>query len=212
MRDRTTLTRWAFWLAYATIGWNAIEAVIAVSAGLVAGSIALIGFGFDSTIEVFSAIVVIWRLRGAADEREERALKLIAVSFFVLAAYVTVQSVYDLATAARPGTSTVGIVLTALSLVVMPALAWGKRRVGRAMGSAVVLADSVETLLCTYLSAIVLAGLALNAWLGWWWADPVAALGVAWLAFREGREAWEGDEHGAELAHEDDATRPDVTR
>lgn len=188
-------TRWAFRLAYATIAWNVVEAVVAVSAGLVAGSIALIGFGFDSSIEVFAAAVVIWRLRGATEEREERALKLIAVSFFVLAAYVTVQSVYDLATTARPGASPVGIVLTALSLVVMPALAWGKRRVGRQLGSAVVLADSMETLLCAYLSAIVLAGLALNALLGWWWADPAAALGIAWLAFREGREAWEGEEH-----------------
>ena len=189
------LTRRALWLAYATVAWNVVEAVVAVTAGLAADSIALLGFGFDSSIEVFAAFVVIWRLRGAGEDREERALKLIAVSFFVLAAYVAGQSVYDLATTARPDTSTVGIVLTALSLVVMPVLAWGKRRIGRAMGSAVVLADSVETLLCAYLSAIVLAGLALNAWFGWWWADPVAAIGVAWLAFREGRETWEGEEH-----------------
>ena len=206
------LTRRALWLAYATVAWNVVEAVVAVAAGLAADSIALLGFGFDSSIEVFAAFVVIWRLRGAGEDREDRALKLIAVSFFVLAAYVAGQSVYDLATTSRPDTSTVGIVLTALSLVVMPALAWGKRRVGRAMGSAVVLADSVETLLCAYLSAIVLAGLALNAWFGWWWADPVAAIGVAWLAFREGREAWEGEEHhGADEAGDADGAGADVT-
>lgn len=182
----------ARWLAYATIAWNAVEAVVAIAAGAVAGSIALIGFGFDSSIETFSAAVVVWRLRGVGPDREQRALRLIAVTFFVLAAYVTAQSVYDIAARQAPDPSLVGIVLTAVSLVVMPALAVAKRRVGERMGSRTVLADAAETFLCAYLSAVVLAGLALNAAFGLWWADPVAALFVAYLAVREGREAWEG--------------------
>lgn len=192
---RHPLVRRARWLAYATIGWNAVEAVVAITAGAVAGSIALVGFGFDSSIETFSAAVVVWRLRGVGRDREERALKLIAVTFFVLAAYVTAQSVYDLTARQAPDASVPGMVLTALSLVVMPALAIAKRRVGEAMGSRTVIADAAETFLCAYLSAVVLAGLALNAAFGLWWADPVAALFVAYLAVREGREAWEGD-HG----------------
>lgn len=188
------LARRARLLAYLTVGWNVTEAVVAITAGAAAGSLALIGFGVDSTIETFSALVVLWRLGGGAAEREERALKLIAVSFFLLAAYVTVESVRDLVTTSQPETSVPGIVITALSLIVMPLLALAKQRVGRAMDSRVVLADAVETWLCTYLSAIVLGGLVLNAALGWWWADPLAALGVAYLAVREGREAWEGED------------------
>lgn len=188
------LLRRARLLAYLTILWNVIEAVVAIVAGRAAGSLALIGFGIDSSIETLSAVVVLWRLQDASEAREERALKLIAVSFFLLAAYVGVQSVRDLLTGTAPGDSIPGIVLTALSLAVMPVLAVAKRRVGRQMGSRVVVADSVETLLCTYLSAIVLAGLAANAVLGWWWADPAAALGVAYLALREGREAWSGED------------------
>jgi len=186
------LLRRARWLAYVTIGWNVIEAVVAVAAGTAAGSLALVGFGIDSTIETLSAVVVLWRLNDVSDRREEPALKLIAVSFFLLAGYIGLQSIRDLVTASAPETSIAGIVVTGLSLVVMPLLARAKQRVGRRMGSRVVVADSVETWLCTYLSAIVLAGLVLNATLGWWWADPVAALGVASLALREGREAWEG--------------------
>ncbi len=199
MTDLTTdtsaargLLRRARWLAYVTIGWNVIEAVVAVAAGTAAGSLALVGFGIDSTIETLSAVVVLWRLNDVSDRREEPALKLIAVSFFLLAGYIGLQSIRDLVTASAPETSIAGIVVTGLSLVVMPLLARAKQRVGRRMGSRVVVADSVETWLCTYLSAIVLAGLVLNATLGWWWADPVAALGVASLALREGREAWEG--------------------
>jgi divalent metal cation (Fe/Co/Zn/Cd) transporter len=189
------LLRRALRLEHLTIGWNAAEAVVAVAAGVAAGSVALVGFGFDSVIETFAAGVVVWRLRRDDPEREERALRLIAVSFFALAGYVTVQSGYDLATAARPDESPAGIVLTALSLVVMPLLAVAKRRTGHRMGSRVLVVDAAETLLCTYLSAIVLGGLALNAALGWWWADPIAALGVAYLAVREGREAWAGEDH-----------------
>lgn len=186
------LVRRARWLAYLTIAWNVIEAVVAIAAGASAGSIALVAFGIDSTIETMSAVVVVWRLNDVSDDREERALKLIAVSFFLLAAFITFQSARDLITASQPETSIPGITITALSLVVMPLLARAKQRVGERMASRVVLADAVETWLCTYLSAIVLAGLLLNASGGWWWADPVAALGVAYLALREGREAWEG--------------------
>lgn len=182
----------ARWLAHATIAWNVVEAVVAVAAGLAAGSIALLGFGIDAVIEVASAGLVLWRLRGVGAEREQQALRLIGVTFLALAGYVTVESVRRLVAGAEPATSTVGIVLAVVSLVVMPLLAIAKQRVGRRMGSPVVLADATETLLCTYLSAIVLAGLLLNATVGWWWADPLAALGVAYLALREGREAWAG--------------------
>ena len=191
--DRHRLARTARRLAYLTIGWNVVEAVVAIVSGILAGSLALTGFGIDSTIETLSAVVVLWRLNDASGEREERALKLIAVGFFLLATYIAVASVRDLLTAAEPATSIGGIVITALSLIVMPLLATAKQRVGRQMGSQVVVADAAETWLCTSLSAIVLAGLVLNTTLGWWWADPAAALGIAVLAVREGREAWEGE-------------------
>ncbi len=187
------LTRRARLLAYATITWNVAEGVIAIAAGVAAGSLALVGFGIDSFIEVFAGAVVLWRLTPGGEEREERALRMIALSFFALAAYVVVESGRDLLAGNEAGDSAVGIGLTAVSLVVMPVLASAKRRTGRAMGNAVVMADAQETVLCTYLSAIVLAGLGVNAFLGWWWADSVAALGVAALAVREGREAWRGD-------------------
>lgn len=189
------LVRRARQLAWFTIVWNLIEAVVAIGAGAAAGSLVLIGFGVDATIETLSAVVVLWRLQGVADEREERALQLIAISFFLLAAYIGVESARDLVTTSAPEVSVPGMAITGLSLVVMPLLARAKQHVGRQLGDRVVLADAVETWLCTYLSAIVLAGLVLNAALGWWWADPVAALGVAWLAVREGREAWEGGGH-----------------
>lgn len=178
-------------LARLTIAWNVVEAVVAVGAGIAAGSIALVGFGLDSLIEVFAAAVVLWELRDRHGEREARALRLIAGSFFVLALYVTVEAVWDLTGGREAETSPVGIGLAAVSLAVMPALAVAKRRVGEAVGSRVLVADSKETLLCAWLSLILLAGLGLNASVGWWWADPVAALGIAALAVREGREAWE---------------------
>lgn len=184
-------------LARLTIAWNVVEAAVAVGAGIVAGSIALVGFGLDSLIEVFAASVVLWELRGRGGEREARALRLIGGSFFALALYVTIESVWDLTGGREAETSIVGIVLAAVSLAVMPALAVAKRRVGEAAGSRVLVADSKETLLCAWLSLILLVGLGLNASVGWWWADPVAALGIAALAVREGREAWEeagGDE------------------
>jgi divalent metal cation (Fe/Co/Zn/Cd) transporter len=187
-------------LAGLTIAWNVVEAVVAVSAGLAAGSIALVGFGFDSTIEVLSAWVVVWQfrgeLRGGFDEaRERRALRVIGVTFFVLAAYVVVEALRDLFFVdSEAAESTVGIVLAALSLAVMPALAWAKSRTALELGSPTLRADATETLLCAWLSAALLAGLVLNAVAGWWWADPLAALAIAGLAAHEGLEAIRGDD------------------
>jgi divalent metal cation (Fe/Co/Zn/Cd) transporter len=186
-------------LEYVTIAWNVVEAIVAVAAGVAAGSIALVGFGFDSTIEVFAAIVVVWQFRseqrnGIDEERERRALRLIAITFFALAAYVTAEALRDLVIGAEPETSVVGVVLACLSLVVMPTLAVAKRQTGRQLGSATLIADSTETFLCSWLSAILLAGLVLNATVGWAWADPLAAFGIALLAAREGLETWRGDE------------------
>ncbi len=197
--ERDRLVRRGLWLAALTISWNVIEAVVAISAGIAAGSLALVAFGFDSIIEVLSAWVVVWQfrgeLRGGYDEaRERKALKAIAVTFFVLAAYVVVEAARDLLfTHGEADESTVGIVLAALSLAVMPTLAIAKRRTAADLGSPTLRADAQETFLCAWLSAALLAGLALNAALGWWWADSLAALAIAALAVKEGREAWEGD-------------------
>jgi divalent metal cation (Fe/Co/Zn/Cd) transporter len=188
-----TRERRAVRLAWLTIAWNVVEAIVAIAAGTAAGSIALVGFGLDSTVEVMSAVVILWQFRGLAEDRERRALKLIAVSFFGLATYVAVQAVLDLVNQSEPDTSSVGIGLAIASLIVMPLLAWAKRRNGTAMGSVTVVADSNQTKLCAYLSAILLGGLILNATVGWWWADPIAALGIATLAASEGREAWRGE-------------------
>lgn len=189
------LLRRGLWLEYLTASWNLIEAVVAIGFGIAAGSIALVGFGFDSVIEVFAASVVVWELRGAEEDRERLALRLIAASFFVLTAYVAFQSLRDLLTRAEPHESIPGIVLAVVSLSVMPVLAIAKRKTGVAMGSSALVADSAETMLCSMLSLILLVGLLLNATVGWWWADPVAALGIAFLAFREGVEAWHGESH-----------------
>jgi divalent metal cation (Fe/Co/Zn/Cd) transporter len=176
-----------------TVGWNAIEAIVAIGAGVAASSVALVAFGLDSVVEVSAALVVLWKFLGVPEDRERKALRLIGASFFALAAYVTASSVYDLATRARPDASAVGIVLTAVSLAVMPTLAWAKRRAGQRIGSRTLVADSAQTRLCAYLSASTLAGLAANALFGWWWADPLAALVIAVVALREGREAWKGE-------------------
>jgi divalent metal cation (Fe/Co/Zn/Cd) transporter len=181
-------------LVAATITYNVVEAVVALVAGTVASSVALIGFGLDSVIEVSSAAAVAWQFAGADPERRERtALRVIACSFFALAAYVSVEAVRALVGAGEADRSVVGIVLVAVSVVVMPFLSFAQRRAGRELGSASAVADSKQTLLCTYLSAAVLAGLVLNAALGWWWADPVAALLLAALAVKEGRTAWRGE-------------------
>jgi divalent metal cation (Fe/Co/Zn/Cd) transporter len=190
--ERLSLRRRARWLAYVTIGWNTVECVVAVGAGMAAGSIALVGFGLDSLVEVFAGGVVLWRLRTEDESRERRALRLIGLSFFALAAYVVAESARDLVAGAESEESAVGIGLAVVSLLVMPALAVAKRRTGDALGDAVVVADSTETLLCSYLSVVLLAGLLLSG-AGLWWADPLAALVIAALAVREGREAWRGD-------------------
>lgn len=180
-------------LVAATITYNVVEAVIALAAGTVASSTALIGFGLDSVIEVASAAAVAWQFSGRDPEKRERtALKVIAVSFFALAAYVTVESGLSLLQGERASHSTVGIVLAAVSLLVMPGLSYAQRRAGRELGSASAVADSKQTLLCTYLSAVLLVGLVVNSLFGWWWADPLAALVIAVVAVREGREAWRG--------------------
>lgn len=177
-----------------TIAYNVVEAVVAITAGTVAGSTALIGFGLDSVIEVSSAAAVAWQFSGRDPEaREKAALRVIALSFFALAAYVTFESVRTLLIGAEAGHSTVGLVLAAVSLAVMPGLSYAQRRAGRELGSRTAVADSKQTLLCTYLSAVLLVGLALNSVLGWSWADPVAALIIAAVAVKEGREAWRGD-------------------
>ena len=177
-----------------TITWNVIEAVIALAAGGAASSAALIGFGLDSIVEVLSAAAVAWQFTAPDPQaREKVALRVIAVSFFGLAAYVSVDALLSLTGFREPEHSTVGIVLAALSLAVMPFLSWFERRTGRELGSASAVADSKQTLICTYLSAALLAGLLLNSVLGWAWADSVAALVIAGFAVREGIEAWRGD-------------------
>lgn len=191
---RRVLGRRAQQLALLSVLYNAIEAVVAITAGTAASSVALVGFGLDSIVEMSSALIVLWQFRHPLPEaRERQALRLIAWSFFALAAYITVESVRALVAGETPEHSTVGIVLAAVSLVVMPVLSWAKRQTGRRLGSSTVVADSKQTLLCTYLSAVLLVGLLLNSLLGWWWADPLVGIGVAYVAIREGREAWRGE-------------------
>lgn len=181
-------------LVAATITYNVVEAVVAISAGTIASSTALIGFGLDSVIEVASATAVAWQFSGKDPEARERtALKIIAVSFFALAAYVTVESVRALFGADPAEHSPVGIVLATVSLLVMPFLSYAQRRAGRELGSASAVADSKQTLLCTYLSGVLLVGLLLNGLFGWYWADPLVALVIAAVAIKEGREAWRGE-------------------
>jgi divalent metal cation (Fe/Co/Zn/Cd) transporter len=191
---REVLTRRIRLLVAATITYNVIEAVVALSEGTRVSSSALIGFGLDSVIEVSSAAVVAWQFSAKDPEtREKAALRFIAFSFFALAAYVSVDAVRSLLGFGEPRPSIIGIVLAAASLAVMPVLSLAQRRAGRELGSVSAVADSKQTLLCTYLSAALLVGLVLNAVIGWSWADPVAALVIAAVAVREGRNAWRGD-------------------
>ncbi len=191
---RGQLGRRAQLLAAASVSYNVVEAVIAITAGLVAGSIALVGFGLDSVVEVSSGLIILWQFRHPLPEsRERRALRMMAVSFLALAAYVTVESVRALISGHHADPSPVGIALAAASLVIMPFLSWAQRRTGRSLGSNAVVADSTQTLLCTYLSAVLLVGLVLNATLGWSCADPIAGLVIAAIAAREGLEAWRGE-------------------
>lgn len=191
---QATLHRRVRWIVGFTIGYNATEAVVAIAAGTAASSAALIGFGIDSVIEVLSAAAVAWQFtRKDPETYEKPTLRLIAFSFFALAAYVVVSAALTLGGVLEPEHSTVGLVLTAVSVVVMPAVSLFERRTGRQLGSATVVADSKQTLICTYLSVAVLLGLVLNSTLGWAWADSLAALVIAGFAIREGIEAWNGD-------------------
>jgi divalent metal cation (Fe/Co/Zn/Cd) transporter len=196
---RPGLHRQAVRLEQFSIAWMLIEAGVAVTAGIIAGSLALTSFGFDSVIELVTAVLVLRRLHaeladGQPDERaERRVLRIIAVTFFVLAAYVLIGSVIDLATSAHPEHSPVGIGLTISSLLIMPLLGWRKRRVGTLLHNPLVQADAAETILCATLAATTLLGLVLFTTLGWSQADPIAALAVAYFAVREGREAWHGE-------------------
>lgn len=193
--DRTlTLRRRIRWIVAATITYNAIEAVVALTAGSIASSAALVGFGLDSIVEVLSAVAIAWQFTARDPEtREKTALRVIAVSFFALALYVTIDAALTLTGVRSVEHSTVGIVLTALSLVIMPALSFAERRTGQELGSASAIADSKQTLICAYLSAAVLVGLLLNTLFGWSWADPISALVVVIFAIKEGIEAWKGD-------------------
>ncbi|MFI5775872.1 cation transporter [Nocardia sp. NPDC051570] len=194
VRRRTVLSRRIRWFVAATISYNVIEAVIALGEGTRASSTALIGFGLDSVIEVSSAAAVAWQFAGRDPQRRERAaLRIIAFSFFALAAYVTADSIRALLGVGEARHSPIGITLAAVSLVVMPVLSWAQRRTGRELGSASAVADSKQTLLCTYLSAVLLVGLLLNSLFGWSWADPLAAVVIAVIAAKEGVAAWRGD-------------------
>jgi divalent metal cation (Fe/Co/Zn/Cd) transporter len=177
-----------------TIAYNVVEAAIALAAGTVASSAALIGFGLDSIVEVLSAAAIAWQFAAPDPEKRERvALRVIAVSFFALAAHVSVEATLSLIGVREAEHSPVGIALAAVSLAVMPFLSWFERRTGRELGSASAIADSKQTLICSYLSAALLVGLLLNSLLGWAWADSIAALVIAGFAVREGLEAWRGD-------------------
>ena len=192
-----------------TVAWNAVEGVVAIGAGIATGSVSLIGFGADSFIEVISAVALLWRLRRAgpeasAEERgaaEKRALYLVAATFFLLAAYITYEAVGALLSGEGPEDSAVGLVLSVVSLLVMPALAYGKQRTGREMGSEALKADAMETWVCSYLSLALLIGVGLNAAFGWWWADPAGALAMLPVILWQGLETLgeareEGDGHG----------------
>jgi divalent metal cation (Fe/Co/Zn/Cd) transporter len=192
--ELAALRRRGFRLEYASMAWMVAEAAVAVTAGVIASSIALVGFGLDSVIELFAAGIVVWQLRGEGVERETRAVRLIGVTFFALTAYLTVESIRDLADHARPGQSVPGLTIAAAALLAMPALAIAKRRTGQALGNRTLIADSAETAFCAFISAATLLGVGLNTWAGWWWADPAAGLIIAALAVKEGIEAWEDGE------------------
>ena len=188
--------RRARFLAWLGLGWHVVEAAVAIAAGVVASSIALVGFGVDSLIEAAAGLVVIWLMtdaRSASPRAERRAQQLIAASFVVLAAYVGIESVRDLVGNHRPDVSWVGIGLSIVTLATMPPLARAKQKVADQLASSATASESRQTMLCAYLSVALLVGLGANALFGWWWADPLAALAVAGVAVREARDAWRGD-------------------
>lgn len=197
---RTRLQRRGVRLEWFTVAWNITEAVVAVAAGIAAGSVALIGFGVDSGIEVAAASALLWRFRkagaGATDEEhgraERKALYAVGVTFFALAAYIAIEGTIALATHEEPETSSVGLILSVVSLAVMPALAYAKQTTGRALGSKALLAEAMETWVCAYLSLALLAGVGLHLALGWWWADPAGALAMLPVILWQGWETLEG--------------------
>jgi divalent metal cation (Fe/Co/Zn/Cd) transporter len=183
-------------LAWLGIGWHAVEAAIAVGAGVAAGSIALVGFGADSVIESVAGVVLLWRFGGdrhASEAAERRAYRLIGVSFYVLATYVAIEALRQVIGGSHPEASWIGIGLAAFTLATMPPLAIAKTRVAEQLRSAATRAEGRQNMLCAYLSAALLVGLGANAFAGWWWADPITALVIAAVAVREGREAWRGE-------------------
>jgi divalent metal cation (Fe/Co/Zn/Cd) transporter len=187
-----SLRRRALALEFATIGWNILEGVLAIGAGLLAGSVALVAFGLDSSVEVFASAVVVWELRGVDRRRERRAVRAIGAAYFVVAVYILLDSGNALRIANRPEASPIGMLLLAATVLVMAVLGIAKLRVGRELQSATVTADGRFSLVDGSLAGAVLVGLALTALLGWWWADALLAIGISFLAFREGREAWIG--------------------
>jgi divalent metal cation (Fe/Co/Zn/Cd) transporter len=195
-QERAKLQRQARWLAWAGIGWHVIEFAIAIIAGVAASSIALIGFGADSLIEALAGFVVLWLFTGkrlTSPTAERRAQQMVAVSFYVLAAYIGVEAIRSLVQGHEPDVSWVGIGLAAFTAPTMPLLAMAKRKVGHKLGSSATVQEASQTQLCAYLSVALLVGLGANALLGWWWADPITALAIAAVAIREGRESWRGD-------------------
>ncbi len=189
--------RWARILAWASLVWMIGEGGLGLAAGIAAGSIALIGWALSSAVEGLASIVVIWRFTGSrtlSETAEARAQKAVAISFWLLAPYVAIESLDKLITAQHAETSVLGIVLTALSLLIMPGLGAAKHRLGARLGSSATASEGSQNLLCAYLAGAVLAGLAANTWFGWWWLDPLAGLAVAAVAVKEGLESWRGDE------------------
>jgi len=198
--DRRLATQRGKRLEYFTIAWNTLEGLVAVIAGATAGSISLVGFGLDSFVEVASGVTLLWRMTVDADvsrrERNEKlSLRIVGTCFLVLAVYIAFESVRDLLEKNAPERSLSGIIIAALSLIVMPPLSKAKRRVGRELGSAAMSADAKQTEFCTYLSAILLVGLLLNAAFGWWWTDPLAALAMVPIIAKEGYEGIRGEDH-----------------
>ena len=194
--DYLSLARRAKWLSWASLGYMAIEGLVAVVAGIVAGSIALIGFGIDSAIEGFASVVIVWRFTGwraLSEAAENRAQKLVAIQFFILAPYVGIEAVRALINQSHPDESMVGIVLAASSVIVMPWLGRAKQRIGSRIGSSATASEGKQNILCAYLAGALLIGLLGNALFGAWWLDPVAALVIAGVAVREGVETWRGD-------------------
>jgi divalent metal cation (Fe/Co/Zn/Cd) transporter len=196
LEKRQRLTRRARRLTQVGLAWHALEAAIAVSAGVIAGSVALVGFGADSVIEAGAGLVVLWLVTGerlSSQLAERRAQQLIAASFLMLSLYLTIESARDLIAGHHPAVSWPGVALAAVTLVAMPPLAAAKRRVGTALGSSATTSESRQTMLCAYLSAALLVGLLANAIAGWWWADPAVAILIAAVALTEARHAWQGE-------------------